>query len=64
MVIGGCDRSASNPGHFNPRKTALHYLMNKRLSGTQNWSGDFGEEKHFCPHHKSNHHSPPNQFTV
>jgi len=59
LVLGGCDRSASCPGHLKPRKRALLYPLNKRLSGPQNWFGCFGKEKQFCPHHKSNHYSSP-----
>jgi len=50
LVLGGCDRSASCPGHLKPRKRALLYPLNKRLSGPQNWFGRLENSKISFPY--------------
>jgi hypothetical protein len=46
--VGG-ERSASHPGHFTPGEKAPQYPLNRRLCGTQSWSGRDQEVKILDP---------------
>jgi hypothetical protein len=45
--------SVSHPGCFYPQQKTLQYPLDRRLSGSQGWSGGNNKEKNPCPCQKS-----------
>jgi len=48
-ALDGGEWLVSHPGSFIPRETAPHYLLDRRLDGTQSGAGRGGEEKNSQP---------------
>jgi hypothetical protein len=44
-ALAGSEWSVSRPARFTPRERLPRHLFNRRLGGSQSWSGRCGEEK-------------------